>query len=259
MHKTPPQHSLADASIIRITVRAETAIEAFSYIKYLVGRSGFYKQHGYRVRLPAHPALQSLSKRGPRRIDWSALRRIFELQVYRRSDYAVPLRRIERELVAIKAAVPCVLQYGQRWRFVVRQRYTLVLTLYGMGGSYNYRTGRIVIRASPDGRFVRSPIEVVLHEMIHIGVERSFVRAYGLSHGEKESLVDHICIIGCGASLPGYKVARGGDQRFARFLKKRDLSVLRDSVKQYVSNRSRHRGARPGGRDTIARGITRRA
>lgn len=63
----------------------------------------------------------------------------------------------------------------------------LVLTKYGVGGSYSL-PNRIVINV----QYKIKPFQNVMHELTHLLIEQPIVKAYGLDHAHKEGLVDWI-------------------------------------------------------------------
>lgn len=64
-------------------------------------------------------------------------------------------------------------------------------TAYGPGGSYD--PDRAEILARYDHPHQPSSLHNVLHETVHIVVEAGVVRALGLSHAQKETVVHEIC------------------------------------------------------------------
>ena len=80
---------------------------------------------------------------------------------------------------------------NQNWGFKIFDNYKIILTYYGPGGSYNYKTGEIIIRYKIE---VKKPyFYTIFHEAIHIGIEKNIIRKYNLSQQQKESIVDAMC------------------------------------------------------------------
>ena len=80
---------------------------------------------------------------------------------------------------------------NQNWGFKIFDNYKVILTYYGSGGSYHYKTGEIIIRHK---REVKKPyFYTIFHEAIHIGIEENIIRKYNLSQQQKESVVDAMC------------------------------------------------------------------
>lgn len=119
-------------------------------------------------------------------------------------------------------------------------RYEVLLTLYGPGGSYRSDTGRVIMLTRPDGSFRRPiPHGTVIHEIVHIGIQRRLVRRYRLSHWEKERLVDLICARLFRGLLPTYRLQRRGDRRIDAYVQRFGLRRLPKAVRQYVRDHPR--------------------
>lgn len=73
--------------------------------------------------------------------------------------------------------------------FQLRDSYTVILTCYGTGGSYNSQNGVIVINIKT--RTKEKIMGTIVHEIIHIGIQH-LVDKYKVKHWQKERLVDLI-------------------------------------------------------------------
>lgn len=69
----------------------------------------------------------------------------------------------------------------------LRDKYTLVLTKYGMGGSYDTEKGEAIVNLSR--REKEKTIGVIFHEIVHMTVEH-LIQKYQIKHWHKERLVD---------------------------------------------------------------------
>ena len=71
----------------------------------------------------------------------------------------------------------------------LKREYKIILTRYGVGGSYDTSTEtiKVNIKSSPP----REVVGVVLHEIVHIALEPLILK-YNISHWRKERLVDLI-------------------------------------------------------------------
>lgn len=72
----------------------------------------------------------------------------------------------------------------------LEDEYNVILTLYGVGGSYSPPNNIVVNFRKKDKD---SLIKTILHEVIHISIEE-WIQKYGVSHWEKEKLVDLLFI-----------------------------------------------------------------
>lgn len=73
--------------------------------------------------------------------------------------------------------------------FNLLEKYTLRLTRYGSGGSYNSDSGVIV--ANIEFRTKEKIVGTIIHEIVHIGIEH-LIKKYNIGHWYKEHLVDLI-------------------------------------------------------------------
>ena len=70
----------------------------------------------------------------------------------------------------------------------LRDSYTVVLTKYGSGGSYNGSIGELIIRIGSQER-QEQLVGVITHEIVHMTIQH-FIDKYEVSHWRKEKLVD---------------------------------------------------------------------
>lgn len=177
--------------------RPQTPEEAFSYIEDLYRRLPWFNENGYQVALPAHSNNE-----------------IYDLSLYDRS-----LQNLKESEPLIMQGLNKLAALNENWGFNFMEKYEIVLTLYGPGGDYNCKNGIIRLFATPNGEFKRpTGYEVLLHEIVHIGIEETIVKKYQLSHWEKERLVDLICSLYLNEVLPNYKTQRNGDKRLDAFV-----------------------------------------
>lgn len=215
----------------KLVVRPQTQKEAWAYLKYLLERRQFYKKQGYRVELPKHPTFSRAWKQ--RRLPWNQLQNIFSRE-YSESDFSAGLRAVRHDRAVILKALKRMSQWQKLWSFKIFRLYTVVLTLYGMGGSYESKSGSIIVKTTHEGKFVRRrPAEVIVHEIVHLGVE-GLVRRYGFTHAEKEGLVDQLCRMGFGDLLKGYRISKKSDPKIRRYVRRAFLRDVPSAVSRYV-------------------------
>lgn len=107
--------------------------------------------------------------------------------------------------------------YSDAWGFRTYEEYTVRLTKYGPGGSYDHKKGHIIIKVNEKGiSSYRDVTEMIIHEIIHIGIEEAIVKRYSLSHREKERIVD------CFLEFHFYKA-------FKKYIKFNEKSMAIDS------------------------------
>lgn len=224
-----------------VHIRRADAEEEAAYVNHLLDRLPFYQEHGYSIVLPNSPVVdqfassKSSSERARLR---EQLTQMVRVELYSPEDYSVGLRRIKEEADVVRKAIEECRRFENRWGFAILPAYTIILTRYGTGGSYNLREGRIIIRTDADGGFKRkSPSHTVVHEMVHIGVERCIVERFHLSHIEKERVVDLVCSIGLEGILREYEVSQRGDTRLDSYITRETLHDLPSAVADFVRDR----------------------
>jgi hypothetical protein len=89
-----------------------------------------------------------------------------------------------------------------------------------------------------DGTFKRQDAgETVVHEILHIGIEEQIVKQFGLTHWEKERVVDQLCMKGDFVPImPNYKPQLEGDVRIDPYVSDNLLSSLPDSIQKFVTD-----------------------
>lgn len=186
----------------------------------------FYRANGYQVSLPAHP-------------DFDASASIGDLQLFRRDVYQP--RAFEAALTSLaegRETLERIIGWFDRARdtadFRVLDRYTVELTLYGPGGSYDAAGGNIVLWTTEHGQFKGGGgLHTIAHEMMHIAVEDGLVQRFGLSHWEKERLVDLLTRRELGDLLPSYELQPQGVAELDAYVADTPLSELSEALQRY--------------------------
>ena len=117
-------------------------------------------------------------------------------------------------------------------------KYKVLFTLYGTGGSYDPDEGTITLLTNKEGGFMKykNPAYTIIHEITHMGMEYSIIRKYNLSHGLKERIVDTFVYLMFQEKLPEYKIQNMGDKNIDRNLNKRkDIESLDTIVSEFVN------------------------
>ncbi len=73
--------------------------------------------------------------------------------------------------------------------FHLRDKYNIVLTKYGAGGSYNSGTDEVIINITTKRK--EKIIGTIIHEIVHIGIDH-LIESHNVRHWHKERLVDLI-------------------------------------------------------------------
>lgn len=229
----------------QVDVVIPTAEDEANYIWQNIKDVVFFDRNGYSVTFPRLiyvDSLLNLSRKNQlNESDYNELEKRLADSIYSINDYSKGFDKIQNGISTIEYAITQLSNQEWGWDFQFFSYYTIKLTLYGPGGSYNNETGVIVLQAYPNGKFkgYNSQINTVIHEIVHIGLEKSIIRRYKLSHTQKERLVDLFVSIFFGDLLPDYKVQEFGDKRLDKyFSKKNDFQELPSRIEQFLKENS---------------------
>ncbi|MCW5818255.1 MAG: hypothetical protein KIT84_45070 [Labilithrix sp.] len=214
-------------------MRGQRDVEAFEWLWRQLRDMPFFRQNRYEVGLPSHPLFQRLAQDGIAGEDKDAAQRVFLAEVYDPRALTAGVAAIEARAPELRPALATFARWSSRWGFTSAPRYEVVLTLYGPGGSYDPDTATITVLTTPDGRFKKEPLHNLVHEMVHIGIERPIVRRFDLTHHEKERLVDRLCIVAFADLLPGYQPQPLGPPELDAFIDAAALDDLPAALGRY--------------------------
>lgn len=191
----------------------------------------FFKKQGYKINLPNNKLVDSLVLKSERgdfgNADYAVIYELLEQKVYKTSDYTLALEKVKAQEPLLNRIVQRLdsLSATWDWKFNIPEKYNVVLTLYGSGGSYDPQTGTITLFATPNGDFKNyaNPVNTIVHEMVHLGIENSIIQHYNISHSLKEQIVDRLVLILFGDILPEYRA-----QHFGQFALDNELKDKTD-------------------------------
>lgn len=217
---------------LKVIIRAPTLEEEFNNLKYVLKNKEFYEKNGYKAVYPnviklCDPLILN---------DYSKMFSLFKDKEYDASFYQNGIDVISRLLSTIQSNVNKLMDICDFWEFKVFKTYTVVLTKYGPGGSYDTTKGKITILTSSNGEFKRPhPDHTIVHEIVHIGIEDSIIQKYKLSHWEKERLVDLFVKKYFEKELPDYRLQNVVDTDINRYIV--DLKSLPKEIQEYMRNK----------------------
>lgn len=204
----------------------------------------FFEKQAYTVNLPEGSLIDSLlikSKLGNfGNEDYQRIYSFLEAKVFKQSNYEKAKLKLENQIDFINDLISEIdsKKHLWDWEFKTFDRYKVVFTLYGTGGSYDPNTGVINVLTNKEGEFMnyKNPANTIIHEITHIGMEQSIIRKYNLPHGLKERLVDSFVSLMFREKLPEYKIQNMGDIRIDDYLKKQeDLNSLNAIISEFVN------------------------
>ncbi len=98
--------------------------------------------------------------------------------------------------------------------FKIFSNYTLNISKYGPGGSYNSIDGIIISKYNN-----KNIVSNLLHEIVHIGLEDCIMKKYSFNHVTKEYIVDMFMKSNFGKYFSDYKVQSINDLEINSFIK----------------------------------------
>jgi len=204
----------------------------------------FLEQQGYKINLPENDLIKSLivkSKNGDfGNQEFSEIYNLLEESIYNKSNYELALKKTNAQKKLLQKLVNHlnVSKETWDWEFKTFENYKVIFTLYGTGGSYDPDSGMVTLFTNSEGEFMNyeEPANTIIHEVVHMGIEKSIVQKYKLSHGLKERIVDRMVYIMFKEFLPEYKVQNMGDTKIDKSLANRkDIKELDSRIEKYIA------------------------
>ena len=194
------------------TLSIPTAEEEAAVMLNYLRRIPWFDSMGYTITLPNTPLVNSAisNLRAGRTLtsaEETQIRTHFIRDVYDVQNYQPSFNTLARAARDADQHIPSLRTYQSSWGFFIPNKYTIHLTLYGPGGSYNHNTGEMFMKVNrlnlwgPAG-----PLGVILHEAVHIGIENNIIRKNNIPQWTKERIVDLFMVHQFGNTLPNYRV-----------------------------------------------------
>lgn len=204
--------------------------EELKRVQFYLSRKSWYEEHGYSPVFPGNPLLQEQFTDEEMDDRLGLLK-----EEYREDIYAKGVALLEASKQKIQAIFPTFKKMHDSWGFVLFPEYEIKVTRYGMGGSYDKDTGRIVMRVKDDGTFLRNqPHHTPIHEMLHIGTEATIVRRFGLNQREKERMIDRMVVSLFSDIAPDYRVHNIGNKGIEPYITPETVMELPEAIESYV-------------------------
>lgn len=167
-------------------------------IKNTIKKLSWYKKLGYLPRFPqnVNPKTDNLKK------IYTAL-----LDEYAKKDYKMAAAEINKKFSRIENIFYNKLRNACGKR--IKRNFKLILTKYGVGGSYKL-PNKIILNINS-----KSKINTILHEITHLAIE-SYIQKYQIRQNEKERIVNLI-LTSKHIALPDYKMRRRGE-KYKKFI-----------------------------------------
>lgn len=234
-----------------LEIRPPTLDEAFNYVMLLGDNVAFLKAKGYKFNLPKHPAFEALLNADAPvgEEQRKELKRIFEEEIYDESTYAPAVEGLEKRRATIEAAIAKLAVLHDNWGLTTFPKHEVVFNFVGLGGGHPL-TGKVNMCLREDGTFggafgtVDRPEVIVVHELVHNGVDISIAQRFQLSWWEHERLVDLICSEYLGEVLGSPHISQDqGDRRLDEFVTRETITNdLPAAIEKYVAAYPRKEG-----------------
>lgn len=228
----------------RIVINVPTAEQEAQYVWRTIRDIPFFEKYGYRLSLPEGPIIEKLSElaRSNQLTDehYIELETYLKEEVHNTQAYQNAVAQITNHKEILTHLLQQLEQTNRNWTFKSFPQYQINLTLYGPGGSYDPDNGTITLFTTPEGNFklYKSPVNTLIHEIVHIGIEDAVIRPNNVPHGLKERIVDKFLLLFFDTELPGYRLQNLGDPTFDQHLqKKEDLADLANIVANFLAKR----------------------
>lgn len=124
-----------------------------------------------------------------------------------RSDYLGAKEKILRDWKNKGPKVISAFDSSDLTNYPIPEKIFVILTRYGPGGSY-WLPNRVVVKIYNDKRDI---LETIVHEIVHLIIEKPLINKHQIPHREKEALVDYLMTTKKMSQVfPGYRVQKFG-------------------------------------------------
>jgi hypothetical protein len=212
---------------LRLEVFPPTAEAEADYVWRTLHDLPFFNQNNYQISLPSGDLMEELKTKAINGTlsdqDRPAFDAFFKNRVFEAADYESGLQKVQATFPLLNQMIEQIHRTKFNWAFKEFPVYEVQLTLYGPGGSYNPDEGTILIYTTPQGGFkqYKNPVNTIIHEIVHIGLEKSIVQVYQPPHPLKERVVDLFVKRSFGKWLPDYQIQDMGETQIDALLKKK--------------------------------------
>ncbi|MEN1784829.1 MAG: hypothetical protein AAGF77_06770, partial [Bacteroidota bacterium] len=171
--------------------------------------------------------------------DFLAIYKLLKTKYYNKGNYSEAQQKVENQKDLLNDLIGQLETEKKEWdwKFKTFDKYKVVFTLYGTGGSYDPDEGIITLMTNTKGEFSKyeNPANTIMHEITHMGMQDAIIQKYSLTHELKERLVDHFVVLMFKEQLPDYEIQNMGDQSLDKQLKKKkDIKSLHKIVADFI-------------------------
>lgn len=220
----------------RIIVKIPTVDQETDYIWNTLQDIKLLEGFNYQISLPEGNTMNKLKEKARQQRldedDYVDLSQFVRDSVYNKLNYERGFNRIIEQLALLNALVNRIERANYPWGFKTFKTYTVKLTLFGSGGSYNPADSSIVMLTTREGSFKQyeNPANTLIHEIVHLGIEESIIQKFEVEHALKERIVDFFVLFNFNNVLPEYRIQDMGDKRLDPYLSKAEDLMYLDKI-----------------------------
>jgi len=217
-----------------------------------VGGLDIWEKHGYSSELPSWIQNSVTSDRPSNEIgsvllnDPTVLEKIKNEKTF---DYSSTKNMLKELPVLVDSCWPTFKKWNSEGWFDIPDKYLVLLTRWGLAGSYLSSNNGSPWDNNIHVSFLKAATEEVqsnlnyrktipIHEIIHLGIERTIIQPYEISQNQKERIVDFLCL--AALKNTGYWIQARGDDSIDSFMHKYltgNSSSLRVDIEAFYRSR----------------------
>lgn len=148
------------------------------YVEELLGDYDWMIKNGYDPNLP-----KGITKESTKKEIEEAVRKDFPKN---KEEFISKVKTITQQLKENKKSID---EFFEAFEYEIPEEVDVWFSFYGVGGSY-YVPDRMVVLGSLKAVFI---FENIIHETVHLLIEKPLIEKYDISHWRKEMLVDILC------------------------------------------------------------------
>ena len=228
---------------IKFNVKANSVYQEIDLIWDKIKNIDFFRKNNYTVSFPEHQIVSDLISKSLDgeldKNDYNSLAQLIENEIYNEVDYKSGINIINSSINEQNLNSSCFQKYNKHWNFKFFNEYKISLTLYGPGGEYKPSKGEVIMLTTTDGKFRRgnNPLDTIIHEMVHIGIEENIIQKFSIPHKIKEQIVDLFIHFHFKEIIPNYQMQNFGCNEIKEFLNtQEDWNNLVEVIDRFVKS-----------------------
>lgn len=152
------------------------------YVTHLLGQLDWFKKNKYTVNFPRGVNTKKITKKVINNIITDEFKQYKPLQKYYEKKISAIINKEQKKIY----------NYFASFDFSFPDLINIMFTAYGPGGGYHL-PNNIIIKFNKE-KNINKTFQNIIHEMIHLLIEKPFIKKYKIKHENKEAIVDLLCI-----------------------------------------------------------------